>query len=150
MTEERHYLGMMIIIYSPGINQIPTARRVYYSCLGLSSLFFCCRCLPFKASSLDLHLRLSLFMYYCIIDVVTLRVALEGTRKGDNDFSPVVVFVCLVSAAKPNTFEAFARLLNDTRLLTIHLFLSPCPGFSRYLERSACGAVMSEHAKRGL
>lgn len=29
VSEERHYLGIMIIIYLPSINQIPTAHCVY-------------------------------------------------------------------------------------------------------------------------
>lgn len=75
VTEERHYLGIMIIIYLPSINQIPTAHCVYYS------FFFFCLALSLLSSPASvycstratwIHICFSLFTY-CFIDGHTLE-----------------------------------------------------------------------------
>lgn len=80
VTEERPYLGIMIIIYLPSINQICTAHCVYY-------LFFlpCSFCTSSPATAYYsrraawIHICFPLFTYYCIIDGDALYVALERT-----------------------------------------------------------------------
>lgn len=84
------------------------------------------------------HICFSLITYYCIIDGDTLYVALERTCKRDNDFSLLVVFVCLLQRWYLIHLGHFviyvSEIIQQYKLLTTCPFYHTiCRLFSRYL-----------------
>ena len=127
VTEERHYLGIMIVIYSPDINQIPCT-------VFLPFFTFSCQFL-FNESCLNPHwfLPLHILLYYswrCIRRSTSEKEEEEEEEgkkkpaKGITTFLLVVVFVCL--PPQWNLIHLGAFVIWESEIIQQYKLLTRC------------------------